>query len=92
LFKVVITKTDKYNDIVTVATTAVNEDIKLAKVTNASGDKLYEDYSLATGNYAAAVSVDYSTGSLITNSFYVKKALKSDATVYAKVTVSGTYN
>ena len=92
LYKVVITETDKYNDIVKVETTAVNDNITLAKVTNASGDKLYEDYGLATGNYAAAVSVDYSTGSLITNSFYVKKALKSDATVYAKKTVTGTYN
>ncbi len=92
LYKVVITATDKYTDIVTVATTPVKEDISLAKVTNASGDKLYEDYGLATGNYAAAVSVDYSVGSLVTNSFYVKKALKSDATVYAKKTVVGTYN
>ena len=92
LYKVVITETDKYNDIVKVETTAVNDNITLAKVTNASGDKLYEDYGLATGNYAAAVSVDYSTGSLITNSFYVKKALKSDAAVYAKKTVTGTYN
>lgn len=92
LYKVVITATEKYNDIVTVATTPVKEGITLAKVTNASGDTLYEDYGLATGNYAAAVAVDYSTGSLITNSFYVKKALKSDATVYAKKSVVGTYD
>lgn len=92
LYKVVITETDKYNDIVKVETTAVKDNITLAKVTNAVGDKLYEDYSLTPGFYSAAVSVDYSTGSLITNSFYVKKALKSDATVYAKKTVTGTYN
>ena len=94
LYQVVITKTEKYTDIVTVTTTAVKEDIQLAKVTNASNDTLYNDYNLtsAVGNYAAAVSVSYSTGSLITNSFYVKKALKSDATVYAKKTVVGTYN
>ncbi|MBR4600887.1 MAG: hypothetical protein IKO39_12665 [Treponema sp.] len=94
LYQVVITKTEKYNDIVTVETKSVKEDIKLAKVTNAAGDKLYEDYNLTTavGKYAAAVSVSYSTGSLITNSFYVKKALASDASVYAKKTVTGTYN
>ena len=92
LYKVVITATDKYTDIVKVETTVVNEDIKLAKVTNASGDKLYEDYNLTPGFYSAAVSVDYSVGSLVTNSFYVKKALKSDASVYAKKTVTGTYN
>ncbi|MBQ6058002.1 MAG: hypothetical protein IJJ70_04245 [Treponema sp.] len=92
LYKVVITETDKYNDIVKVETTAVNDNITLAKVTSAAGDKLYEDYSLTPGFYSAAVSVDYSTGSLITNSFYVKKALASDASVYAKKTVTGTYN
>ena len=92
LYKVVITATENYTNIVTVATTPVKEDISLAKVTSAAGDKLYEDYSLTPGFYSAAVSVDYSTGSLITNSFYVKKSLKSDATVYAKKTVVGTYN
>jgi len=95
LYKVVITATENYNNIVTVTTTAVNStSISLRKVTNASGDSLYEDYGLTgfVGKYAAAVSVSYETGSLITNAFYVRKSLASDATVYNQVKVSGTYN
>ena len=94
LYQVVIKETEKYNDIVTVVTTSVKTGIALKKVTNTATDELYTDYNLTgfVGSYAAAVSVSYSTGAEITNSFYVKKALASDATVYAKTTVVGTYN
>ncbi len=92
LYQVVITATEDYTDIVKVETKLVKDDVKLQKVTNASTDTLYNDYGLTVGEYANAVTVDYSTGSLVTNAFYVQKSLASDATVYSKKTVVGTYD
>ena len=86
LYKVVVTHTEDYTQIVTVKTDAGTA---LTLTKSAAGEDLYTKFSVPAGRYAAASSVSFETGSLIENFFYVTKTLVADTTKVGQVTATG---